>query len=259
MFIRVASAFAVQAVLVALLVALTDEPEVWTLVAATSFMLMGLLALVVHKAASVEMGATLAPVLRWFEAAGLLGLLVLLPVSFVVAFAKGRTALFAQTLATAPLSLFGSAGGEQSYSSSCVNGVCASYCCETATGSVKWTDCDPGCDSFPGVVGRATGGSCAAESDRPKKCTASGLTTADQTFSGCNQLPELGPVTCTCCTTAKGETYWDCNGDCSSNVTMEDVGFPVRGSNSACSAMSKIFCLTADVSNSDTADVVVNT
>ena len=104
---------------------------------------------------------------------GLLGL-VLLPGVFAVSAALGRLEAFLTVLRDNPTQLLESLQSGRSISNSCMNGVCATYCCENPNGSIKWKDCVEDCSSRVGAIGIRTGDNCAYDMEREAVCKLTG-------------------------------------------------------------------------------------
>lgn len=220
------------------------EAEVYVFVAAIALSMLGLTGGIAKRIYKKELR-----VFRYLIIAGVIGAL-LFPVAFIVSMTMGRLSEFVSTVFSAPLQLIGSIGTGKSYSDACVNGTCAIYCCESVTDpDVVWKDCDENCDSMENVaMGKQTGDTC-QYSERQAYCKATGVGgTHTQSHSACNNLPELGPITCTCCTSSSQGKWWDCTTNCASNPTTP--GFPVSAS--GCASIRQINCNKNTNTNSDT-------
>lgn len=219
------------------------EAEVWVLVAGAVLVLFSVIGFILQRATGRALN-----IFWYLEISGVIGLL-LVGASFAVALVQGRLAQYVDVLIDAPLRLLASAGSERGYTSACVDGVCAKYCCEGVLDkTLKWRDCDEECNSIVGVGGQSTGASCQFDDTRQPHCL--------QTHTGgfinaslqmCNHLAELGPITCTCCTTATaGEKYWDCASDCSSYPST--TGFPAN--TGSCDNSTRLMCNGASSASS---------
>lgn len=196
------------------------EVEVWILLVSVIFMLLGLAGgiskLVVRKELRV---------FKYLLIIGAIGIL-LFPISILVASINGRTSAFLEALALDPTGLLGSIGGKEKYSSVCTNGHCAKYCCrDIQDDSVTWKDCDKQCNSVEGITGVEGSADC-MYAEIPMYCTLTGQGGKVRiTDSACNNIEELGPITCTCCSNESQSKWWDCNANCSS--ASGTAGFPL--------------------------------
>ncbi len=189
-------------------------------------------------------------IFSYLTVGGVIGILLIVS-AFVVSGVMGRIKEFAVTVFTAPLELMNSASLGKSYTEACVNGICAIYCCQSRTDpDLKWKDCDPECESIEGVISENTGDTCQF-SDRPAHCSKTGVGgTYTQTGSSCNNLPELGPITCTCCTSSSSGKWWDCEQLCSSHPNA--IGFPLN--NSECAGTQTIHCSKSQYTHDNKSD-----
>lgn len=214
---------------------MSGNAELWILLSGSIMLLFGAFGL----AGSRVLGKRLR-IFKYMMIIGALGFLMI-PVAFVVAAVKGNISIFLQSIADSPLGIFQSLGSSSSYTDACINGKCADYCCASLSNpSDKWKDCNKDCDSKPNTRGKMTGEGCRFAENMPLYCDGASNVDASQSSSVCNNLPELGPITCSCCiSSTTRENYWDCSPRCSSHPS--EAGF--RTSTDKCTAAtSKFYC-----------------
>jgi hypothetical protein len=172
------------------------------------------------------------------QVAGIIGL-ILIPIAMIIAFFKGTLGGFLSAMFTEPFKLLSTITMDSSYSGSCVNGICSTYCCENSTGDIFWKDCAEDCSSKIGARGIKTGDDCQYDMDREAVCKLNGVGgTVQSMHTQCNYVERLGPVTCTCCRAPSGDKWWDCDANCSSHP--ETTGSVTHVS--ACSEVHRLEC-----------------
>ena len=210
------------------------EAEVWFFVAALVLIIIG----ITSNIAKRLIGRKLR-IFKYLTIVGVIGIL-LLPLSIVVAIIMGRVGEFTNTIFTSPLSLISSIGTGKSYSAGCVEGHCALYCCQDPRNSgIRWKDCDEDCQSVKGVAGVNTGDDCQL-SDREMHCNITGTGgTILGIQQSCNDLPALGPITCTCCTSPESGKWWDCLSNCMSDPALS-TGYALNSQ--SCMGITRKHC-----------------
>ena len=211
------------------------EAEVWVLVLAVVFLIAGITNSIAQRITDRKFR-----IFKYLTITGVIGIL-LVPFSLIVAVIMGRTSEFLNTLYTSPLSLLSSLGTGNSYSAGCVDGVGAIYCFhDVRNPGIKWKDCSETCNSIKGVVGVKTSNDCQL-SDREIHCATTGtggsiLGTTRQ----CNDLEDLGPISCTCCNSNESGRWWDCLSNCMSDP-QGSTGFPMHAK--SCKGITRKFCV----------------
>lgn len=212
-----------------------DNAELWVYLIGSILLMIGAFGLIGAKVLGKKLR-----IFKYMMVAGAIGF-VTIPVAFIVAAVRGNISIFVQSLADSPLGVFTALGEDGGYTDACINGKCADTCCTSITNpSDRWKDCNQECNSKPNTRGRMIGTGCRFSANMPLYCDGASNVDAQQTSSVCNNIPELGPITCTCCISSETkEKYWDCDARCASHP--KEVGF--RTSNSQCSAStSQLYC-----------------
>ena len=148
--------------------------------------------------------------------------------AFATAGVTGRFQPFFRMVGPYPDILGKLAWENKSYMQVCPFGYCAVYCCKNEKNQ-EWKDCSEDCDSPLGVRddGTASSSSCffrtnletfCKHDEKPQRALGS------VGSSLCNKNPEIGAITCTCCVSTKGQSFWDCQASCGSHP--EDAGVP---------------------------------
>lgn len=210
------------------------EAEVWVFVTAIIFIIVGITGNVAKRISSREFR-----VFKYLTVTGVIGIL-LIPVSIIVAIIRGRVGEFLNTMFSSPLHLISSIGTGQSYSAGCVEGHCAIYCCQDPRNSgIRWKDCNKDCMSVKGIAGVNTGDDCQL-SEREMHCKDTGTGgTIISSQQSCNNLTELGPITCTCCHSQDSGLWWDCLPNCMSDPALS-TGFTLN--NQSCIGITRKYC-----------------
>lgn len=187
------------------------EAEVYILVVAIVFMGLGMAGGIAKLASNTHLR-----IFKYLLVTGVIGI-ILIPLSLLISAINGRTSSFLEALSTDFTGVIGSIGSEENYSSVCKNGICMHYCCnDIVDSSLLWKDCDKQCSSVKGSTGVMTGDDCIFV-PRQSYCKDTGTGgTIRITDSTCNNLEDLGPITCTCCSNSASVKWWDCSAQCSS-------------------------------------------
>jgi hypothetical protein len=213
------------------------EPEVFMLLAGVSGVAVAASAALTRLVSGRRFN-----LFRYMEFGWLLALLI--PLALLLPLVAGRRVEFYTNLVYTPGAMLQLAMEGRSYREGCVDGVCPFYCCHDPRNSaVRWKDCDPKCGSVVGGFGDVTGANCQHDADRVTQCRATGagdgfVAAPDDRAPVCNHLPELGRITCTCCSAPGGTMFWDCSPACINHPTLQ--GFQMR--QDECKGVAARFC-----------------